>query len=287
MSIRPSAGVDALYAPRRTCSTGSSSTPRSEAGADVLHETSVTALLRDEQRPGARRSRGRAAADAAIELPAVDHGRRRRHPLDRGRTGRGTGRPARSVRPRRVLYRYVSGLPADGYEWAYGDGAAAGLIPTNDGRDLRLRRARPPSGCDALRRAGTEHAFATLLAPGSARVCSTGCVGGNGRGRMHGWGGAPGYVRQSWGPGWALVGDAGYFKDPITTHGMTDALRDAELLADADPRRERRRAAARRSRLRAYQATRDRLSGELFAATEEVAALRLGHGRPCRRCCAG
>src|SRR4029077_4696040 len=35
------------------------------------------------------------------------------------------------------------------------------------------------------------------------------------------------------GPGWALVGDAGYFKDPLTAHGMTDALRDAELLAAA------------------------------------------------------
>ncbi len=40
-------------------------------------------------------------------------------------------------------------------------------------------------------------------------------------------------MRRSWGPGWALVGDAGYYKDPITTHGMTDALSDAELLADA------------------------------------------------------
>jgi flavin-dependent dehydrogenase len=29
------------------------------------------------------------------------------------------------------------------------------------------------------------------------------------------------------------VGDAGYFKDPITAHGISDALRDAELLADA------------------------------------------------------
>ncbi len=49
---------------------------------------------------------------------------------------------------------------------------------------------------------------------------------------LKGWVGLPGYVRQSWGPGWALVGDAGYFKDPITTHGMTDGLRDAELLGD-------------------------------------------------------
>ena len=43
------------------------------------------------------------------------------------------------------------------------------------------------------------------------------------------------------GPGWALVGDAGYFKDPITAHGITDALRDAELLAGARPRRAPRR----------------------------------------------
>ena len=45
--------------------------------------------------------------------------------------------------------------------------------------------------------------------------------------------GRPGLMRQAFGPGWALVGDAGYFKDPITAHGLTDALRDAELLARA------------------------------------------------------
>ena len=47
------------------------------------------------------------------------------------------------------------------------------------------------------------------------------------------WSGHAGYMRQSYGPGWALVGDAGYFKDPISAHGLTDALRDAELLARA------------------------------------------------------
>jgi flavin-dependent dehydrogenase len=45
--------------------------------------------------------------------------------------------------------------------------------------------------------------------------------------------GKPGFLRQPWGPGWALVGDAGYFKDPLSTHGMTAALRDSELLARA------------------------------------------------------
>jgi flavin-dependent dehydrogenase len=42
-----------------------------------------------------------------------------------------------------------------------------------------------------------------------------------------------GFFRRPYGPGWALVGDAGYHKDPITAQGMTDAFRDAELLADA------------------------------------------------------
>ena len=41
------------------------------------------------------------------------------------------------------------------------------------------------------------------------------------------------FFRRPWGPGWALVGDAGYHKDPLTAQGMTDAFRDAELLATA------------------------------------------------------
>jgi flavin-dependent dehydrogenase len=42
-----------------------------------------------------------------------------------------------------------------------------------------------------------------------------------------------GFLRVPYGPGWALVGDAGYHKDPITAQGMLDAFRDAELLAEA------------------------------------------------------
>lgn len=43
----------------------------------------------------------------------------------------------------------------------------------------------------------------------------------------------PNFFRQPWGPGWALVGDAGYMKDPVTGFGITDAFRDAGLLAKA------------------------------------------------------
>ena len=53
--------------------------------------------------------------------------------------------------------------------------------------------------------------------------------------------GHPGFMRKPWGNGWALVGDAGYFKDPLSTHGMTDALRDAELARPRPGRRPRRR----------------------------------------------
>jgi 2-polyprenyl-6-methoxyphenol hydroxylase-like FAD-dependent oxidoreductase len=43
----------------------------------------------------------------------------------------------------------------------------------------------------------------------------------------------PNFFRKPFGPGWGLVGDAGYNKDPITAQGITDAFRDAELCVEA------------------------------------------------------
>lgn len=43
----------------------------------------------------------------------------------------------------------------------------------------------------------------------------------------------PNYFRKAFGPGWALVGDAGYLKDPCTAEGITDAFHSAEMLAEA------------------------------------------------------
>ena len=43
----------------------------------------------------------------------------------------------------------------------------------------------------------------------------------------------PNFLRRPYGPGWALVGDAGCHKDPMLALGICDALRDAELLSDA------------------------------------------------------
>src|SRR5437879_11748237 len=41
------------------------------------------------------------------------------------------------------------------------------------------------------------------------------------------------YFRRPFGPGWALVGDAGYNKDFIRAQGIMDALRDTELCTNA------------------------------------------------------
>jgi 2-polyprenyl-6-methoxyphenol hydroxylase-like FAD-dependent oxidoreductase len=51
--------------------------------------------------------------------------------------------------------------------------------------------------------------------------------------RFAGTADAPNFYHRPYGPGWALVGDAGFHKDPITAQGIADAFRDAELLAEA------------------------------------------------------
>ena len=41
------------------------------------------------------------------------------------------------------------------------------------------------------------------------------------------------YIRKMTGPGWMLVGDAGYHKDPVAADGISDAFRAAELASQA------------------------------------------------------
>jgi flavin-dependent dehydrogenase len=268
VSIQPKAGVDALYAPRRHLLDRLLVGAAADAGADVWHGATVSSLVQDPS-GRVRGVRARRADGAEITLTAhttvgadgirSSVAQQVRAPVLRA------GRAASAL-----LYRYVSDLPTVGYEWAYGVGAAAGLIPTNDGATC-VFVATTPARLRRLRRSGgAGPAFSTLLtaaAPGFVDRVRTAPAASP----MRGWAGVPGHVRQAWGPGWALVGDAGYFKDPITAHGMTDALRDAELLADQllDVIGGR---VPEAIGLATYQKTRDRLSEQLFAATEEVAA---------------
>jgi flavin-dependent dehydrogenase len=57
--------------------------------------------------------------------------------------------------------------------------------------------------------------------------------GGRREERFYGATQLPNFLRAPYGPGWALVGDAGCHKDPFMALGICDALRDAELLAGA------------------------------------------------------
>ena len=83
----------------------------------------------------------------------------------------------------------------------------------------------------------------------------------------------PGYFRKPFGPGWALVGDAGYHKNPITAMGINDAFRDAELLAGAVAES----LSGERSyeeAMAGYQQNRDREAGPVYEFTDEFAQLR-------------
>ena len=268
VSIRPGPGVPALYAPRRFVVDRILVDAAAAAGVEVLHGAVVTDVLSDGRRVTGVRGRTRAGTPLTVRARTTVGADGTRSVVAR-EVGARVERTATVGAA--VLYRYHAGLPARGYEWAYGPGAAAGVIPTNDGLSC-VFVSTTPDRMRSLRRSGSEPAFEELLAlaaPGTAGRLS----GGVPVGRIHGWSGQPGFVRRSWGPGWALVGDAGYFKDPITAHGMTDALRDAELLAlaileGASGLRPEQQALA------GYQRLRDRLSRRLFAATEEIAGHR-------------
>jgi 2-polyprenyl-6-methoxyphenol hydroxylase-like FAD-dependent oxidoreductase len=83
----------------------------------------------------------------------------------------------------------------------------------------------------------------------------------------------PGYVRKPFGPGWALVGDAAYHKNPITAMGINDAFRDAELLANAlDDDFSGRR--PYEEGMSDYQRTRDKEAMPVYDFTDDFAMLQ-------------
>jgi flavin-dependent dehydrogenase len=131
------------------------------------------------------------------------------------------------------LYAYVRGVEWDGFEFHLGVDTFAGVFPTHGG-EANVWLMQPASVARDLLRAGGGRAQAWQRAlertvPGLAERVRAGTLTSSVRGAV----GLPNHVRQATGAGWALVGDAAYHRDPITGHGMTDAFRDAELLATA------------------------------------------------------
>ena len=128
-----------------------------------------------------------------------------------------------------VYYTYWSGVPAATFEAYIRDRCAFGVFPTNDGLTC-VPVGWQRSLFDEVRHdPETAYLAAIAQAPELADRLSA----GHREERFVGTGRLPNQFRRSWGPGWALVGDAGHHKDPGTARGITDAFAQAEMLAAA------------------------------------------------------
>jgi 2-polyprenyl-6-methoxyphenol hydroxylase-like FAD-dependent oxidoreductase len=127
-----------------------------------------------------------------------------------------------------AYYTYWSGLPVDGVETVIRPDRGWALIPTNDELTL-LVMGWPYAEASAFRTDIEANYLATLeLAPDVAERVRAAT-----RADRFAGGAVENFFRKPFGPGWALVGDAGYCKDPITAQGIADAFRDAELCSTA------------------------------------------------------
>jgi flavin-dependent dehydrogenase len=254
-------GVTALYAPRRTLLDRLLVDAAFKSGVDIRYGVRVDGVKVD--------SRGR-----AIGISAVEGGRRREIDADIVIGADGLHSTiARQVRAPRladgrhstaVLYGYWEGLSADEYLWWFKQGVSMGSIPTNEGATCVFVSVPSARLRDEIR-GNAALAYTRLIWRVSPRFAE----------RLHdsvrvepvrGFGGHRGFIKRGTGPGWALVGDAGYFKDPSTAHGITDAFRDAELLSRAIMR-------GTTAAFAEYEATRLDLSRKLFEVTDDIASL--------------
>jgi 2-polyprenyl-6-methoxyphenol hydroxylase-like FAD-dependent oxidoreductase len=263
VAIKPIQGVEALCAPRRTVLDAVLVDAAREAGADVRHGYLLTSL---RQRPDGR------VAGAVVVDP---NGNRHEITADLVIGADGIGSRVAQLAGAAVLreatcssaviYGHWNGMESSGYRWHYAPGASAGVIPTSNGRHC-VFAAVPASRFRAEIRQDPIGGYRRVLveaAPGLADTMAASAL----ENRLWVFAGRKGYMRQACGPGWALVGDAGYFKDPLTAHGITDALRDAALLAEAA-------ASGTDAGLAAYAATLEALSLPLFTVTDAIASFQ-------------
>lgn len=269
IAIKPADGVAALYAPRRTLLDPVLVDAARRAGAEVRFGQRLVGLTRQGDGVSGVVIRDRRDGHRVVAARLVVGADGRRSTLARLVSAPVSHRAAHTSS---FVYGYFRDLPADGYEWAYRPEGMAGFIPTNGGMTCVFAGHLP----SVIGRGGVEvlHSVVAAASPGmgerlrAARLASP----------VRTFTGQPGLLRRPWGPGWALVGDAGSWKDPISAHGLTDALRDAELLATAaaadlaagrpDP-----------GPYRSYEQTRNHLSVPILRGSDEIAAMRWDDAR--------
>jgi 2-polyprenyl-6-methoxyphenol hydroxylase-like FAD-dependent oxidoreductase len=261
-------GVDALYSPRRAVLDHLLVDAARGAGADVREGFAVEEILATDGRVTGIRGRERGGAAVAVTETAD---------MVIGADGKNStvsvavGAARYRVRPDLALacYTYWSGLPLDGGELYQRPGRAVAVFPTNDALSM-VYVAAPLRELDAFRRDSQVAYMATLDDCGDLgeRVRA-----GTRAERFRIAPEQPNFFAKPYGPGWALVGDAGLALDSITAHGISNALRDAEFLTDAI-------VAARDggrplgADLRAYQRRRDTAGRPMYDFTTQLASFR-------------
>jgi len=229
--VKVKSGVDCLVAPRRYVLDTLLAEAAARAGADVRTGFTVAGVRLDDT--------GRATGVAGHDRDGnrVDLCAR----FVVGADGLGS-RVARSVGAGLVedrgasgatQYAYFAGLDWPAIEFISRPGSFAGVFPTHGGEACVWVCVPSSAAIDVRRRVGdAEQAYASLLEQAAPELFHR-LRGARRTSPVRGMLRAPNHIRQAYGPGWALVGDAGYHRDPVTGHGLSDAFRDAELLATA------------------------------------------------------
>lgn len=166
-----------------------------------------------------------------------------------------------------AAYSYFDGVTTSGFDAYIRENCGMAAFPTHDGLTLVIAGTKPE--LFAKWKSDLEGHFlaATDQSPIGDQVRAAKRAE-----RFHVATDLAGYFRQPFGAGWALVGDAGYHKHPITAMGMTDAFLDAERLVaaidDAFAQRDTFDAAMSR-----YQAARDEHAMAMYELTFDFASM--------------
>jgi flavin-dependent dehydrogenase len=219
-------GVADAYAPRRYLLDPILAEAAVEAGAEFRDGFSVEALIWDGDTVAGIRGHGQGGSTVE-ERARVVIGADGMHSL----VARAVQAPAYNEKAPTncAYYTYWSGVPISDFEAYVRERCAFGAFPTNDGLTL-IVVGRPHDEFAAIR---TDIEGSYLRAIDLAPSLAERVRNGKREERFVGTADLPYFYRKPYGPGWALAGDAGYHKDPTTAEGISDAFRDAELLAEA------------------------------------------------------
>jgi flavin-dependent dehydrogenase len=219
-------GVAGTYAPRRTVLDKILLDAAARSGAEVREGFRVDEVVSERGRVVGIRGRDRRGASVS-ERGRIVVGADGMRSL----VARAVAAPTyNSVPPLTcAYYSYWSGVPVQEAEVYVREGRAIFAFPTTD--ELTLVFVEWP--IDEFQHVRCDLAASFMEAVALAPHLADRMADGTREERIVGTAALPNFFRTAYGPGWALVGDAGYHKDPYLAQGMNDAFRDATLLAEA------------------------------------------------------